>query len=118
MLLFKFAGPALFLASDLAWTLINVGLTWICVDRFGLTGGGIAFFGSYLFRGAITYPIAHRLTGFHWSPETFKTGVVFLLSISTAFVGLHALLMLWASGPLDDHQRLIFVARAARSRYE
>ena len=42
----------LFFWSELAWTIVNVGLTVVCVSYFGLVGAGIAFFGSYVFRGS------------------------------------------------------------------
>ena len=41
----------LFFGAELAWTVVNVGLTWLCLRWWGLNGAGIAFFGSYVFHG-------------------------------------------------------------------
>ena len=49
-----------FFGAELAWTVVNVGLTWICVRSFGLNGAGIAFFGSYVFHGLMIYPDRSR----------------------------------------------------------
>ena len=38
----------LFFGAELAWTVVNVGLTLVCVRSFGTDGAGIAFFGSYV----------------------------------------------------------------------
>ncbi len=43
---------AIFIGTEVAWTVVNVGLTWFCVKAFGLNGAGIAFFGSYADFGA------------------------------------------------------------------
>src|SRR5262249_14493553 len=79
----------LFFGADLAWTLVNVGLAWVCVGHFGLNGAGIAFFGSCLFHGLLVYPIVRALSGFRWSAENRKTGVVFLCSIAVIFCSLY-----------------------------
>lgn len=86
----------LFFWSELAWTGINVGLTWICVNRFGLNGAGIAFFGSYIFHGGLIYPIVGRLSGFCWSTENKQTGPFFLSLIAVVFCGFYKLPLLWA----------------------
>jgi hypothetical protein len=33
----------IFLYAEVAWTIVNVGHRWICVNAFGLTGAGMAF---------------------------------------------------------------------------
>jgi PST family polysaccharide transporter len=79
--------PGLFFWSEAAWTVVNVGLTWVCVRSFGLRGSGIAFFGSYVFHGLLIYPIVRRLSGFRWSRDNHVTGFLFLVSIATVFCG-------------------------------
>lgn len=74
-------------AAEIAWTAVNLGLTWVCIDSFGLNGAGIAFFGSYVFHGLMIYPIVRRLSGFRWSAESRQIGFLFLLSISIVFCG-------------------------------
>ena len=53
--------------TELAWTVVNVGLSWVCLRYFGLNGTGIAFFGSYVFHGLMIYPVVRWLSGFRWS---------------------------------------------------
>lgn len=88
----------IFFGADLAWTVVNVGLSWLCVVRFGVTGAGIAFFGSYVFHGFLIYPIARVLSGFRWSAANRKTGLLFLSSIAVVFCSFHVLPPLWATG--------------------
>ena len=73
---------ALFVGIDVAWAVVNVGLTVVCVRRYGLTGAGIAFFGSYVFHLLLVYPVTHKLTGFRWSLTNVRTGILFVSSIA------------------------------------
>lgn len=88
----------LFFWTDLAWTIVNVGLTWICVRSFGLKGAGIAFFGSYVFHGLMIYPIIRRLSGFRWSAANRQTGLLFLALITLVFCCFSVLPPLVATG--------------------
>lgn len=88
----------IFLATEVAWTVVNVGLTWICVKSFGVDGAGMAFFGSYVFHGLMVYPMVRRLTGFRWSVANWQTGLLFLSSITMVFGGFYVLPPLWAYG--------------------
>jgi enterobacterial common antigen flippase len=72
----------LFVAADLLWTIVNVGLTWWCVQRFGVSGAGIAFFGSYLFHLMVVYPMCRRLSGFRWSRDNLKISLSFAVLIA------------------------------------
>ena len=81
----------LFLATEIAWTAVNVGLTWLCVGAYGLNGAGIAFFLSYVFHGLMIAPIVHHLTGFRWSGENLRTGLFFIASIGAVFAGFNTL---------------------------
>ena len=80
---------AVFMGAEAAWTVVNVGLTWICVKAFGLNGAGMAFFGSYAFHGLLIYPIVSWLSGFRWSVANWKTGLLFLSSITMVFGGFY-----------------------------
>ncbi len=75
----------LFVATDTAWAVVNVGLTWICVHQFGLAGAGIAFFGAYVIHLMIVYPLARRLAGFRWSTTNLRTGMLFVVAIGAVF---------------------------------
>lgn len=82
---------SLFFVSELAWTLVAVGLAWLCVGRFGLDGAGIAFLGSYVFHLFLTYPLARMLSGFHWSAVNWQTGLMFLSLITVVFCSFYML---------------------------
>lgn len=75
----------IFFWSEVAWAAVSLALAWVCVRRFGLNGAGIAFFGSYVFHGFMTYPIARHLSGFRWSGANRTTGVLFLSLIAFVF---------------------------------
>src|SRR5262245_59605307 len=75
----------IFFGADLAWTLVNVGLAWLCVSQFGLNGAGVAFFGSYVFHGLLIYPIVRTLSGFRWSAANRNIGFWYLSSIAAVF---------------------------------
>lgn len=86
----------IFLLSDLAWTVVYIGLTWAGVRALGLKGIGIAFFASYVFHLCITYMIVRRLTNFRWSSENQKTGSLLTLMIAVVFCGFYLLPFVWA----------------------
>jgi PST family polysaccharide transporter len=75
----------IFFWSEVAWAAVSLALAWVCVRWFGLNGAGIAFFGSYVFHGFLTYPIARHLSGFRWSGANRKTGMLFLFLIAFVF---------------------------------
>lgn len=87
----------LFFVSELAWTIVAVGLAWVCVRSFGLNGAGIAFFGSYVFHGLLTYPMSRYLTGFRWSSINRKAGLIFLSLILVVSCGVHLLPLVWST---------------------
>ena len=81
----------LFFSAELAWTIVNVGLTWLCLQWYGLNGAGIAFFGSYVFHGLAAYSIVRWLTGFRWSSANLKIGSFSLALAAAAFCGFQVL---------------------------
>ena len=86
----------IFFWSELAWTIVNVSLTYLCVSTFGLKGAGIAFLGSYIFHGSLIYSVVRQLSGFRWSSENLNTGLVFLAVITVVFSGFFVLPLVWA----------------------
>jgi PST family polysaccharide transporter len=68
----------LFFATELAWTVVHLGLAWVCVHWFGLNGAGIAFLGSYIFHGLLIYPLVRHLSGFRWSTDNWHAGALFI----------------------------------------
>jgi enterobacterial common antigen flippase len=87
----------LFFLSELAWAIVAASLAWFCIKSFGLNGAGIAFFGSYIFHGFLTYPIVRHLTGFRWSAENKRIGLLFLGLIGLVFCGFYVLPLFWAA---------------------
>lgn len=87
----------LFFFSELAWTVVHLGLAWICLGSFGLNGAGIAFFGSYVFHVVLNYLIVRRLSGFRWSTENEQICLLFLSLITLVFCGFYVLPVIWAA---------------------
>jgi PST family polysaccharide transporter len=87
---------ALFVAIDLAYALVHIGLAWLLVSRFGVPGAGMAFFGAYLFHALLVLPIAGRLTGFSYSRA--NQGLLLLLAVlvTVVFGGFQVLPDAWA----------------------
>ena len=83
-----------FFLSEAAWTIAYVSLALIYVKLFGLDGAGMAFFGAYAFHVLLNYWLAHGLSGFRWSPENKRAGLVFLAVIGLVF-GAFTLLPFW-----------------------
>jgi antigen flippase len=73
--------------TEVAATLVHVGLAFLLIARFGLAGATMAFFGLYFWHGILTYLIVHRLTGFRWSTANQQTGLLFLPLIGIVFCG-------------------------------
>lgn len=81
----------LLIFSELAWTVVYLGLAWVCVSSFNLKGAGIAFFGSYVFHVLMIYAIVRRLSGFRWSAANLQTSFLFLGLIAVVFSSFYAL---------------------------
>lgn len=81
----------MFFAIELVWSVVNVALTWICVDAFGVVGAGIAFFASYVFHCVVVYPIVRHLTGFRWSGTNVKTALLCFGAMFAVCLGFHVL---------------------------
>ena len=88
----------LFFLVDLAWTIVNVCLSWTLIRYFGVNGAGIAFFGSYVFHGLLVYPIVRKLSGFRWSAANVQTGLIFLFMIAAVFCGFYLFPFFVATG--------------------
>jgi O-antigen/teichoic acid export membrane protein len=89
---------AVFFWCELACAAVYAALVWICVSSFGLQGAGIAFFAYCVFHGLLHYPIARWLSGFQWSPDNHRTGLLFLVLIAGLYGGFYVLPRLLADG--------------------
>jgi len=86
----------IFFWCEMAWTIVSLALAWVCVSAFGLVGAGIAFCGSYIFHGFLIYAVVRSLSGFEWSSENRKVGLLFLATITAVFCGFYVL-PFWAA---------------------
>ena len=86
----------IFFWTELAAAVVQVGLAWFLVARFGLAGAGAAFFGLYVWHGLLIYFIVRRLTGFRWSAANQRLGLFFLSLITGVFCGFYEL-PFWAA---------------------
>ena len=71
----------IFLCTEVAATVVHLGLALLLVPRLGVSGAGIAFFGLYLWHSVLVYVVVRRLTGFRWSAANRRHGVI-MLSLS------------------------------------
>jgi PST family polysaccharide transporter len=76
--------PKLFFWSEVVKYTVQVGLAWLGIHYWGLTGAGIAYFASFAFYSAWIYFIMRNISGFRWSTETLRVG--FLLTAMTGVV--------------------------------
>jgi PST family polysaccharide transporter len=78
----------IFFWTEVAATVVHVGLAWLLVAKLGTLGAGVAFFGLYVWHTLLIYLIVRRLTGFRWSAANRRHALVFLpasLGVVTAF---------------------------------
>lgn len=80
-----------FMFSEVAWTIVYLGLAWVCVGYFSLNGVGIAFFLSYIFHVFMVYVIVRRLSGFRWSVLNLQISFLFLTLIAVVFSSFYIL---------------------------
>jgi PST family polysaccharide transporter len=80
-----------FIAVELAYTVVYLALVWTGVKYLGLNGTGVAFFGSYVFHGLMIYPVARWLTGFRWSAANKRLAAIYLTTIAVIFCGYYIL---------------------------
>lgn len=81
----------LFLAIEVAWTMVNVGLTWWFVKAYGADGAGMAFFGANVLHALAVYPIVRRLSGFRWSASNLKLAAQCFVLTTVTFTGFQVL---------------------------
>lgn len=75
----------IFFWTEVAATLVHVGLAWLLVPRLGAPGAGIAFFGLYVWHSILIYVIVRRLSGFRWSLANLRHALLFLPASGLVF---------------------------------
>lgn len=76
-----------FFISELASNLVYLGMVWVCVDRWGVKGVGMAFAALYALYTAAVYLIGRKLSGFRWSWETIWIALAYTLLAAGVFAG-------------------------------
>jgi PST family polysaccharide transporter len=77
-----------FIAIDLAWTVVNVGLSFVLVPAWGLVGAGVAFFAAYCLHAVLLFVVVRRMTGFAYSSENTKSAAFLVLLTALAFIAM------------------------------
>ncbi|MCO6388799.1 O-antigen translocase [Aliihoeflea sp. 40Bstr573] len=80
-----------FFWTEVAATVVHVGLAWFLVMQIGIMGAGIAFFGLYVWHCGLVYVIVRIMCGFRWSPDNLRliglfTGASTLLLLAFALL--------------------------------
>ena len=78
---------SIFFWTEVAATIVHVGLAYVLIKPFGLPGATMAFFGLYVWHGLLIYAIVRRLTGFRWSLANRRAFLLFLPAIAVVFCG-------------------------------
>jgi PST family polysaccharide transporter len=86
----------LFIAVELAWTAVNLALSWLLVQWWGVEGAGIAFFLSYVVHAALVFPLVRHASGFRLSRESTRILLPLAAFIATAFLAFVAVKGPWA----------------------
>nr|WP_298103253.1 O-antigen translocase [uncultured Shinella sp.] len=87
---------AIFFWTEVAATVVHVGLAFLLVPYFGAAGAGMAFLGLYIWHGLLIYGIVRRMSGFRWSRENAWLTPVFILACAFVFLATQVL-PLWQS---------------------
>jgi antigen flippase len=60
------------LVTEIAATIVHVGLAYLLVPRFGVVGASMAFAGLYAWHSVVVYLVVRRMTGFAWSSDNIR----------------------------------------------
>ncbi|RFB85566.1 hypothetical protein B5K11_29960 [Rhizobium leguminosarum bv. trifolii] len=85
---------AIFFWTEVAATVVHVGLAWLLVSLLGTQGAGMAFFGLYVWHSILIYVIVRKLTGFRWSAANRRHALLFLPASGLVFL-MFSILPLW-----------------------
>jgi antigen flippase len=107
----------IFFWTEVAATLVHVGLAWLLVTRFGVDGAGAAFFALYLWHAVLIYVIVHKVTGFRWSAANRKLGLMFLPLTGLVF-GSYYVLPSWLATAVGGILLLATATYSARTLLE
>jgi antigen flippase len=77
----------LYFWTEVSYNALYAALIWICVERWGLAGTGIAFFGLYVYYLLLMCVVTHKLSGFVWSTRNKRFALAAVPTIAFVFVG-------------------------------
>lgn len=80
------AQRTVFVATEIAWATVNIGLSWILIKRIGVAGAGVAFALSYVFHALMIYPVVRKMIGFRWTGSVLSGAIVQGVLITSAFI--------------------------------
>jgi enterobacterial common antigen flippase len=80
-----------FFWSEVGGNVVQIGLVWLGVLRFGLNGTGVGFFGSYVVFSLLVYAIVRSMSGFRWSAANTQIGLLYGIVIAVVFVAWYVL---------------------------
>ncbi len=74
-----------FFWTELCGAIFQVGLVWLLLSKFQLLGAGMAFFGSYLLYWGLIYMVVRNVSGFRYSLESKRIGLLYAVLVSAVF---------------------------------
>ena len=82
--------------TEVAATIVHVGLAAVLLVTTGLNGAGAAFVGLYLWHGFLIYFIVKRKYGFSWTQQNLGLGAITILAAIGTFLAVE-LLPFWVA---------------------
>jgi O-antigen/teichoic acid export membrane protein len=76
----------LYFWTEVSYNALYAALIWICVQRWGLAGTGIAFFGLYIYYLLLMCVVINKLSGFAWSMANKRFASIAIPTIGFVFV--------------------------------
>jgi len=89
----------IFICTELAATVVHIGLALLLVGEFGSVGAGAAFLGLYVWHTAVIYIVVRQMSGFRWSSDNVRLMLAFLPACCVVFAGFF-LLPAWQASVL------------------
>lgn len=86
-----------FFLSETASNLLLLGLTWLGIKAYGISGAGMGFLAMYVCYALLIYFIARRITGFFWSRANLRLIAVAIGASALAFTLARLLPALWGA---------------------
>ncbi|WMT92838.1 O-antigen translocase [Pelagibacterium sp. H642] len=86
-----------FFWTEVAATVVHVGLAALLVPWLGVDGAGIAFLGLYAWHSMLVYLVVRSLSGFRWNRGNIRLGGVYFAATALTFLGFSVLPLPYAT---------------------